>query len=273
MRSDTTVQYCPRAEWPAGGSWMTLGRRRTQIVGPSEWMGSLLENQRDASGKMYRRNRFYDPETGRFTQEDPIGLAGGLNLYGFANGDPVTYSDPYGLAAECPTCENKAMLDIQVQGVEQRTGRDVVNLLALTVIAAGGGLLAAEGGLALLARVGVGAAGSAEGTRRAIIDPGKIGYLFGQASGRAHNIARANQNALQMKRLGATPASMREHLSGVATRSGNVANTFTNQHGTYEVRESLYTGASGAFAKFQSTWEVMPDGARRLTTVIPFGGP
>jgi len=35
--------------------------------------------------------------TGRFTQEDPIGLAGGLNLYGFANGDPVNFSDPFGL--------------------------------------------------------------------------------------------------------------------------------------------------------------------------------
>jgi len=31
------------------------------------------------------------------TQEDPIGLAGGLNVYGFAGGDPVTFSDPFGL--------------------------------------------------------------------------------------------------------------------------------------------------------------------------------
>ncbi|HWO89999.1 MAG TPA: RHS repeat-associated core domain-containing protein [Gemmatimonadales bacterium] len=30
------------------------------------------------------------------TQEDPIALAGGLNLYGFANGDPVTFTDPSG---------------------------------------------------------------------------------------------------------------------------------------------------------------------------------
>jgi len=36
---------------------------------------------------------------GRFTQEDPIGLAGGINLYGFAGGDPVNFSDPFGL---CP---------------------------------------------------------------------------------------------------------------------------------------------------------------------------
>jgi hypothetical protein len=37
---------------------------------------------------------------GPFTQEDPIGLAGGMNLYGFAGGDPVSYSDPFGLCPE-----------------------------------------------------------------------------------------------------------------------------------------------------------------------------
>ncbi|HEX8716941.1 MAG TPA: RHS repeat-associated core domain-containing protein [Gemmatimonadaceae bacterium] len=44
----------------------------------------------DATGTYYRRNRSYDPTTGRFTQEDPLGLGGGLNVYGFANGDPAT---------------------------------------------------------------------------------------------------------------------------------------------------------------------------------------
>lgn len=41
--------------------------------------------------------RRYERRWGRFTQEDPIGLAGGLNLYGFAVGDPVNFSDPFGL--------------------------------------------------------------------------------------------------------------------------------------------------------------------------------
>ena len=63
-------------------------------------MGSLVQHGRDPSGHLYRRNRYYDPATGRFTQEDPIGLAGGVNAYEYANGDPVSFSDPYGLCAQ-----------------------------------------------------------------------------------------------------------------------------------------------------------------------------
>ncbi|HET7586189.1 MAG TPA: RHS repeat-associated core domain-containing protein [Gemmatimonadaceae bacterium] len=61
------------------------------------WHGTLKEQKEDKTGTFYRRNRYYDPGTGQFTQEDPVGLAGGLNLYGFAAGDPVNLSDPLGL--------------------------------------------------------------------------------------------------------------------------------------------------------------------------------
>ena len=63
------------------------------------WQGSLLANKQGSGGLEDHRARLYDPKTGRFTQEDPIGLAGGLNAYGFAGGDPVNFSDPFGL---CP---------------------------------------------------------------------------------------------------------------------------------------------------------------------------
>ena len=62
-----------------------------------EWRGSLLQQQVDKSGYLYQRNRYYDPTTGRFTQVDPIGIAGGVNVYGFADGDPVNFADPFGL--------------------------------------------------------------------------------------------------------------------------------------------------------------------------------
>ena len=41
--------------------------------------------------------RHYDANTGQFTQQDPIGIAGGANVYGFAGGDPINNSDPFGL--------------------------------------------------------------------------------------------------------------------------------------------------------------------------------
>lgn len=70
---------------------------RAPRTSPTHWVGSLMDAQADASGLMYRRNRYYDPASGRFTQPDPIGLAGGVNLYGYADGDPVNFSDPLGL--------------------------------------------------------------------------------------------------------------------------------------------------------------------------------
>jgi RHS repeat-associated protein len=53
-------------------------------------------------GFTYLRNRWYDPATGRFLTQDPIGLAGGVNLYAYAGGNPVSFSDPFGL---CPPCD------------------------------------------------------------------------------------------------------------------------------------------------------------------------
>ena len=48
-------------------------------------------------GFSFFRNRVYDQATGRWTQEDPIGIAGGLNLYQYAGNNPAAYTDPFGL--------------------------------------------------------------------------------------------------------------------------------------------------------------------------------
>jgi RHS repeat-associated protein len=50
-----------------------------------------------ASGLSFYRNRYYDQNTGRWTQEDPIGLEGGLNLYTYAGNNPPMFTDPFGL--------------------------------------------------------------------------------------------------------------------------------------------------------------------------------
>ncbi len=55
----------------------------------------------DASGMFYNYQREYDPVVGRYSQSDPIGLAGGLNSYLYVDAAPIAYSDPLGL---CPAC-------------------------------------------------------------------------------------------------------------------------------------------------------------------------
>jgi RHS repeat-associated protein len=54
------------------------------------------------SGLYYNYFRDYDPHTGRYVESDPIGLAGGLNTYGYAEGNPLTYIDPTGELAFIP---------------------------------------------------------------------------------------------------------------------------------------------------------------------------
>ena len=110
---------CVPVPWPG---WNTSAwhedAARPEMTGTEHyWMGSLAVGMRDASGQMYMRNRYYDPQTGQFTQPDPIGLAGGMNVYGFAAGDPVTYADPSGLVI----CTESRQQQQQIENTYQVT--------------------------------------------------------------------------------------------------------------------------------------------------------
>lgn len=60
--------------------------------------GQRLE---EAAGELHDfRARHYLPGWGRFLQPDPIGYAGGINLYAYVGNDPLNAIDPSGLMAE-----------------------------------------------------------------------------------------------------------------------------------------------------------------------------
>lgn len=66
------------------------------------WKGLLWEG--DSTQLYYVRARWYDPAMRRFVSEDPVGLAGGINLYLYGSGDPVNMIDPSGLDGDVVTC-------------------------------------------------------------------------------------------------------------------------------------------------------------------------
>ena len=48
------------------------------------------------TGLYHYRARAYDPATGSFLQEDPLGMHDGVNVVAYVNANPINLSDPYG---------------------------------------------------------------------------------------------------------------------------------------------------------------------------------
>lgn len=61
------------------------------------------------TGLHYNYFRYYEPETGRYISPDPIGLAGGVNVYGYANNNSMTFVDPTGENPLVKNIINKAL--------------------------------------------------------------------------------------------------------------------------------------------------------------------
>ncbi|WP_339749016.1 RHS repeat-associated core domain-containing protein [uncultured Maricaulis sp.] len=60
----------------------------------------------EETGLYHYKNRAYNPRLGRFMQTDPIGQAGGMNIYAYVGGDPVNARDPLGLACDPADADN-----------------------------------------------------------------------------------------------------------------------------------------------------------------------
>ncbi len=69
---------------------------------PWRWPGQYEDEE---TGLYYNRFRYYDPEAGRYISQDPIGLAGGFNTYGYVV-DPLSLMDPLGLSCKITPGKN-----------------------------------------------------------------------------------------------------------------------------------------------------------------------
>jgi RHS repeat-associated protein len=60
--------------------------------------------QTDSNGLLNMRARYYSPYLMRFLNSDPSGFSGGSNWFAYADGNPISLSDPFGLCAEANSC-------------------------------------------------------------------------------------------------------------------------------------------------------------------------
>jgi RHS repeat-associated protein len=65
------------------------------LVNPFQYTGREFDPE---TGLNYNRARYYNPATGRFISEDPLGFGGGNpNVYAYVGNNPTNFLDPFGL--------------------------------------------------------------------------------------------------------------------------------------------------------------------------------
>ena len=98
--------------WPGGPRDLKARSSSTtqalnQVEQNLRFQGQYFDHE---SGLHYNRFRYYDPQTGRFVHQDPIGFGGGDNFYQYAP-NPWSWFDPFGLAKRPPHKLTSTVLD------------------------------------------------------------------------------------------------------------------------------------------------------------------
>ena len=94
LRTDTNGNILSSHAFDAYGNELT----QNTTGDPYASYGAQYGYRKDyATGFNLLGHRFYDPSAGHFLNQDPIGIDGGLNVYGYAGNDPVDGADPSGL--------------------------------------------------------------------------------------------------------------------------------------------------------------------------------
>ena len=75
---------------PFGADWNGAGGAGVFLQFPGQW------EDRAWIGLDYNLQRWYESGTGRYTQPDPLGLEGGINLFLYATANPLVFSDTTG---------------------------------------------------------------------------------------------------------------------------------------------------------------------------------
>ncbi|WP_447894313.1 RHS repeat-associated core domain-containing protein [Vreelandella sp. GE22] len=91
--------------------WAAVRNVRGNTTQPIRFQGQWQDEE---SGLYYNRHRYYDPQQGRYISQDPIGLRGGTNLYGYV-ANPMGAVDPLGLTPLSQCGQENALRETSMQ--------------------------------------------------------------------------------------------------------------------------------------------------------------
>jgi len=80
---------------PLPGSWASPIHQSGDLATSVSWQGRYI----DPTGYFCVGARYYEPNSGRFISTDPLGHEASMDLYSYANGDPINMADPDGRLA------------------------------------------------------------------------------------------------------------------------------------------------------------------------------
>jgi RHS repeat-associated protein len=95
-RTDDSGKVIGQAEYSAYG--LTIWKQGDMAT-PFLYNGQAGV-QTDPNGLLHMRARYYSPYLMRFLNADPSGFSGGPNWFAYADGNPISKSDPFGLCAQ-----------------------------------------------------------------------------------------------------------------------------------------------------------------------------
>lgn len=182
-----------------------------------------------ATGYLYYRYRLYDPEQGRFINQDPIGLLGGNNRYAYVEANPLYYCDGLGLSGGLFGSLHDRIYssDISIYGSSSDDG---INLAAVALNQAKHDPIAALNETGIIATQAV-----TTGLTEVVQRPAWLGNGMGKGVVSAANAV-------------ANPV---ETMSGIINAPGNIASFL----GALSVDPALQAATLDALMNEQNLWE------------------
>lgn len=246
--------------------WGRLTSGNPALAGTHGFAGQVTEPGTD---RIFMRARWYDPETGLFLSVDPK-VEQTLQPYLYAGGNPVQYTDPSG----------ESFAEDFANGMIQGLSNDQLKLGSNEGSCSWAYFMGLQAGQQfnplgkakrldeLLGAARVGRVGLTASEQVEAKIASKLQFVFGKATGNAHNVERSQAMAAELARIGIydSPEGRRlvqSHLSGVLADSTSIA---SRDAAGRDVRESLLAGPGG-FLKVESVWE-----GQQLVTVYLKGG-